>query len=849
MSKDIVLFLADSAVKGSIVLLACWVGTVLMRRSPAAARHLVWTTGVMAILALPVVTVVVPAITVPVSWLSQRASSGEYTRASAGENSAGVNSRASAGEQSEAAVPHTPAYARTRPLTPEKSPELSVSLLLLMIWAAGTTVSLAALAGSMLRVARLRRTTVRVTTGPCVLAVQRAAARLRMRRVPAVHVGDERVMPMVWGLFRPVLLLPTGAARWSSTRLDSVLMHELAHIRRRDPLTQFIAELARAVYWFNPLVWLAAQRLYLEREHACDDVVLNAGTRPSEYAGELLELVRSLRTTRTTAMAAIAMARPAQLKVRLTAVLDEARARQSLTGRFVTSLCLLGVLILVPIAAVHPQARASAIPILPASASGENSAGENSRASAGEEVPHTPAYARIRPHTPEAQPKASAAAPAMLPNQENCWARRGSRNTSINSNHDDDIRTMKWSMGRCSGSLRIEGRIRFSDDFTTVQSLSSGGLFRLEEDDGDTDRRLVVRNSNGALQYEYRVNGRDQSFDAAGRTWLAQALLNMVRTTGFMAEERVDQLLRSGGPNAVIAEVGQLNSDYVRRMYLSKLLDRAELTPAQVKQAMEVAARDISSDYELAQLLIAFANRYPLTDETRPLFINASNSIESDYEQRRVLATALAKAALKPADLTAMLGAARNINSDYERAQLLLGISSKYALEPQMRLAYLSAAREISSDYEKGRVFKNLIKQGRLNAAELSQVLEYAASIRSDYEKAQLLMELSSFDFSDPALQRAYLNAAEGISSDYEHRRVLTSLLGKQPLTDTNLDLVLRSAVNIDSDYELAQVLMLVLQKHTLDAKQTEAFRKALNSINSDHEYGRVAAALLRKTN
>ena len=136
-------------------------------------------------------------------------------------------------------------------------------------------------------------------------------------------------MPMAWGVVRPVVLLPGGADAWPDDRREVVLLHELAHIRRRDCLTQALAQAVCALYWFNPLVWLAARRLRAERERACDDLVLQSGAEGPSYAAHLLELARTLRDVRGGALATVAMARRSQLEGRLLAILNPALNRRT----------------------------------------------------------------------------------------------------------------------------------------------------------------------------------------------------------------------------------------------------------------------------------------------------------------------------------------------------------------------------------------------------------------------------------------------------------------------------------------------------------------------------------------
>jgi uncharacterized protein (TIGR03435 family) len=168
---------------------------------------------------------------------------------------------------------------------------------------------------------------------------------------------------MVCGFWRSLIVMPPSAAHWSPDRFRVVVLHELAHVKRRDCLTQILTQMVCAIYWFNPLIWIAARKLREERERACDDFVLAAGTKGSDYAGHLLEIARTMRPRLTSPLAGagLAMAHRSQLEGRLLAILDPAiRRSPAFYGRTAAIGAILVVSI--PVAAVQRREMLPALP-------------------------------------------------------------------------------------------------------------------------------------------------------------------------------------------------------------------------------------------------------------------------------------------------------------------------------------------------------------------------------------------------------------------------------------------------------------------------------------------------------
>ena len=322
-------FALEFLFKSTAVLVIAWGASLLLRRVSAAVRHMVWVTALCSLLLLPTLMAFLPA------WRTS-----VFPR-----NAVSVSEVRVVASANQTTAPRTPA--------PRGLPE-RLALPVLALWIAGSLFFLRRWRSGMEQVSRLRRRAAPVTQDPLSEMVCELSRQLGLRRPAMLLVSDRDIVPMTAGVRQPVVLLPTSASHWSRERLRVVLLHEMAHIRRKDCITQALAELVASLYWFNPLVWIAVRRLRMERERACDDLVLSAGSRASDYAAHLLELAKSLGM-RDPSPSIISMASASNLETRLGAILNphlSRRASTPLTGAmaFLVAACLV-----LPLAAMRPQ--------------------------------------------------------------------------------------------------------------------------------------------------------------------------------------------------------------------------------------------------------------------------------------------------------------------------------------------------------------------------------------------------------------------------------------------------------------------------------------------------------------
>lgn len=360
--------LIDSVAKATLVLGAAGAAAYGLRRASAALRHLIWTVALISALVMPVLSIALPRWQLPLVTVG----SAEPPVSNAAETASApaVGPRRSGVERStssEVAAGQTTAT----PLPISGSFITHVSAIawpqvLLGLWTFGVFLIAARVIAGLLVVQWMARRSERVLDAPWMKLAVELASEVGVPSSITFLRSNRTAMPMACGVMRPAVMMPAEADEWPVERLRIVLLHELAHIKRRDCLTHVVAQIACAFYWFNPLAWVAARNIRTERERACDDLVLSAGTRRSDYADQLLEIARVMRAGRYPAFlagASLAMAHRSQLEGRLMAILDPRVQHLGMTrlrAAGAISLCFAAV---IPLAAVQPWGEAPSAPI------------------------------------------------------------------------------------------------------------------------------------------------------------------------------------------------------------------------------------------------------------------------------------------------------------------------------------------------------------------------------------------------------------------------------------------------------------------------------------------------------
>lgn len=362
------------------------------------------------------------------------------------------------------------------------------------------------------------------------------------------------------------------------------------------------------------------------------------------------------------------------------------------------------------------------------------------------------------------------------------------------------------SDGKDRLEINYSGEIRFTEDEAAIQSMTKGSQLKYWKN----DKKLIIKcDAGGAISYEMRDNGRKLNpEDAEGRKFLAEAIRGMI-SVGFDAQGRMKRIAGKGGLRAVLMEVGRLDNDYIKSMYLEYLITCDSVRPNMVAEVARKVGSELGSDYEKGKLLGKFPVVFLGDSVVSKAYREAAGSMGSDFEKANVIKHFI-KQPLSGAQMKSALEATNALGSDFEKANILKDLVHQEIVEKDSLVHFLHSVDRLGSDFEKSNLLKALINQKVLEGESFNHLLRSVGRLGSDFERANILRQLS----------------------------------GKEIKAEVQWINLISAAAQIDSDFEKCNILVQIAGKMTRSEPVKTSYMKALKTINSEFEYGRAAKAV-----
>ncbi len=330
----------DISIKGTLLCLIAAGFAFALRRSSAYLRNMIWVFALAGLFIIPVFSFMAPAWQLPVipepgSWSRSLHLSDELLL----EKDPFVGPPVPSGTED--------AGSRLA-MEGKGAPFLPPAAWVFITWIAGAAVYLAWFLLSRTGLHGIKRSAV-PAGDDWEKMLERLSREMGLARAVELRQSPSIKAAITTGIWRPVVIIPSGSGLWPDNRKRLVLSHELAHIKRWDGLIETLAIAATVAYWFNPVIWRAIKQLRIERERDCDNAVLGAGAKPSDYAELLMKIASDLGTSSGPAWSYVTISQGSNLKERLMSILDPKIDRKRGTRRSILLSGLIALVLIVPL--------------------------------------------------------------------------------------------------------------------------------------------------------------------------------------------------------------------------------------------------------------------------------------------------------------------------------------------------------------------------------------------------------------------------------------------------------------------------------------------------------------------
>lgn len=410
------------------------------------------------------------------------------------------------------------------------------------------------------------------------MKVSRCARATSPDSVPRIAESEMVTVPVTIGVLQSHILLPTNWREWDDAKLDAVIAHEVSHIARRDPLTQRVSLVHRAIFWFSPLAWWLDRHLSNLAEQASDEAALYQGADRNEYARTLLGFFEALHTAPGRVWwQGVSMAKTGSAEQRLERILGWRGATMGLKKSILVAIIAFGIPVVYLAASARPgYVRAqAATAALPAQLQATPTSGAPTPAGSDVAPPAAPNSSPAAPPSPQvgitsgARPIAPVAAAPPLPPAY--WAYQTDAKSHYNYSYRDDDEQRFVIVTGNSDSLTMSGTSEDARHAEKLKKQIPGDFIWFERDEKSyiirdqvtIDRARKLWAPQEELGKKQEELGKQQEALGRQQEELGKQMENVfVKVPDIFADlDRLKAELKQLGSNATVDQLGKLQSE------------------------------------------------------------------------------------------------------------------------------------------------------------------------------------------------------------------------------------------------------------------------------------------------
>jgi len=405
--------------------------------------------------------------------------------------------------------------------------------------------------------------------------------------------------------------------------------------------------------------------------------------------------------------------------------------------------------------------------------------------------------------------------------------------TSVSIKNKNGVYSYSAKTGSQKLNVEYDGKIVFADDDRSVKSISRGGYLLVRKTSFGQRREILAEPDGDNVVYEYRVGRRIQEWDQEAQEFLADVLLEVIRTTGIGAEGRVDRFYKQGGLDAVLDETDEIRSDYVSHIYLQIVLDEYDLKENELVKMAQYVPRELDSDHYIAEVFKDNADKFLASDEATAAFLNAISRMDSDHYVTMILTRTL-REDLDDDALIEVIKAANVMDSDHYKTNVLKEVLDRRDLSDEIVDAVIKASTDIDSDHYATIVISDALDRPNLSDEAFNSLMDAVSNIESDHYVTQTFQSmLNEREVSDKVVA-AIIQRLEYMDSDHYRTVIITELFNDHEISSEYWTSLLNTIDDVDSDHYATQMLGRVLE-NDLTAEQYAQVLKKIGAIDSDH--------------